>query len=125
MSLVAKYAGREDVAPNATIEELGLSSLERVELMVALEDKFQTRIDEGAFAERAKRRRPARRSSRRAPPASAAAGRAGRVSQRGIARGRRAPSGASACRRGFCRSRASLPGCASRAASTSRESTDR
>jgi len=50
MSLVAKYAGREDVPPNATIEELGLSSLERVELMVALEDKFQTRIDEGAFA---------------------------------------------------------------------------
>jgi long-chain acyl-CoA synthetase len=38
------------VASNATIEELGLSSLERVELMVALEDKFQTRIDEGAFA---------------------------------------------------------------------------
>jgi long-chain acyl-CoA synthetase len=49
-SLIAKYAGRSDVAPNATIEELGLSSLERVELMVALEDKFQTRIDEGAFA---------------------------------------------------------------------------
>jgi long-chain acyl-CoA synthetase len=51
MSLVAKYAGRDDVRANATIEELGLSSLERVELMVALEDKFQTRIDEGAFAE--------------------------------------------------------------------------
>jgi long-chain acyl-CoA synthetase len=49
-SLIARYAGRADVAPNATIEELGLSSLERVELMVALEDKFQTRIDEGAFA---------------------------------------------------------------------------
>jgi long-chain acyl-CoA synthetase len=48
--LIAKYAGRDDVAPHATIEELGLSSLERVELMVALEDKFQTRIDEGAFA---------------------------------------------------------------------------
>jgi long-chain acyl-CoA synthetase len=49
-ALVAKYAGREDVASAATIEELGLSSLERVELMVALEDAFQTRIDEGAFA---------------------------------------------------------------------------
>jgi long-chain acyl-CoA synthetase len=49
-SLVAKYAGRGDVSPTATIEELGLSSLERVELMVALEDTFQTRIDEGAFA---------------------------------------------------------------------------
>jgi long-chain acyl-CoA synthetase len=50
-ALIAKYAGRDDVRPNATIEELGLSSLERVELMVALEDKFQTRIDEGAFAD--------------------------------------------------------------------------
>jgi long-chain acyl-CoA synthetase len=50
-ALIAKYAGRDDVGPNATIEELGLSSLERVELMVALEDKYQTRIDEGAFAD--------------------------------------------------------------------------
>jgi long-chain acyl-CoA synthetase len=50
-ALVARYSGREDVSQTATIEELGLSSLERVELMVALEDKFQTRIDEGAFAE--------------------------------------------------------------------------
>ena len=33
-----------------TIEELGLSSLERVELMVALEDAFQTHLDEGAFS---------------------------------------------------------------------------
>ena len=37
------------IAPATTIDELGLSSLERVELMVALEDAFQTRIDEGAF----------------------------------------------------------------------------
>jgi long-chain acyl-CoA synthetase len=50
-SLVAKYAGRADLAPTATLEELGLSSLERVELMVALEDAFQTRIDEGAFSQ--------------------------------------------------------------------------
>jgi long-chain acyl-CoA synthetase len=49
-ALVAKYAGREQISPTATLEELGLSSLERVELMVALEDQFQTRIDEGAFA---------------------------------------------------------------------------
>jgi long-chain acyl-CoA synthetase len=48
--LVARYAGREHVPATATLEELGLSSLERVELMVALEDTFQTRIDEGAFA---------------------------------------------------------------------------
>ncbi len=50
-ALLVKYAGREDVSPSTTLEELGLSSLERVELMVALEDTFQTRIDEGAFAE--------------------------------------------------------------------------
>jgi long-chain acyl-CoA synthetase len=50
-ALIAKYAGRGDLAPGTTLEELGLSSLERVELMVALEDTFQTRIDETAFAE--------------------------------------------------------------------------
>ena len=50
-ALVAKYAGREQVSAAATIEELGLSSLERVELMVALEDAFGAHIDEGAFAQ--------------------------------------------------------------------------
>jgi len=49
-ALVARYAGRTDLTPGTTLEELGLSSLERVELMVALEDRFQTRLDEGAFA---------------------------------------------------------------------------
>ncbi|MGC4085013.1 MAG: AMP-binding protein [Vicinamibacterales bacterium] len=49
-ALVAKYAGREAVSSTATLEELGLSSLERVELMVALEDAFGARIDEGQFA---------------------------------------------------------------------------
>ncbi len=49
-ALVARYAGRGDVPATATLEELGLSSIERIELMVALEDAFQTRIDEGAFA---------------------------------------------------------------------------
>jgi long-chain acyl-CoA synthetase len=50
-SLVAKYAGRTDLSPTTTLEELGLSSLDRVELMVALEDAFRTNIDESAFAE--------------------------------------------------------------------------
>ncbi len=49
-ALLAKYAGRADLPPGTTIEELGLSSLERVELMVALEDAFHTHLDEGAFA---------------------------------------------------------------------------
>ena len=48
--LVAKYAGRADVSSTTSLEELGLSSLERVELMVALEDAFQTHLDEGAFS---------------------------------------------------------------------------
>ena len=50
-ALIAKYAGRSDLSPATTIDELGLSSLERVELMVALEDAFQSPIDEAAFAE--------------------------------------------------------------------------
>jgi long-chain acyl-CoA synthetase len=49
-ALVAKYAGRAELSSSTTIEELGLSSLERVELMVALEDVFHTHLDEGAFA---------------------------------------------------------------------------
>ena len=49
-AIVGKYAGRGDLSSATTIEGLGLSSLERVELMVALEDAFQTRIDEGSFA---------------------------------------------------------------------------
>ena len=43
------YAGRGELSATTTLE-LGLSSLERVELMVALEDAFETRIDEGAFS---------------------------------------------------------------------------
>jgi long-chain acyl-CoA synthetase len=50
-ALLAKYGAGASVTPGTTIEELGLSSLDRVELMVALEDAFQTRIDESAFAE--------------------------------------------------------------------------
>jgi long-chain acyl-CoA synthetase len=52
-SLVARFARGRDLSGATTIEELGLSSLERVELMVALEDRFQTRIDEGRFAQAA------------------------------------------------------------------------
>jgi len=49
-ALLAKYAGSSDLKPNTTLEDLGLSSLDRVELMVALEDAYQTRIDESAFS---------------------------------------------------------------------------
>jgi long-chain acyl-CoA synthetase len=50
-ALLAKYTGRADIPQGATLEELGLSSLDRVELMVALEDAYHTRIDESTFAE--------------------------------------------------------------------------
>jgi long-chain acyl-CoA synthetase len=50
-ALVGRFARGRELTGTTTIEELGLSSLERVELMVALEDQFQTRIDEGRFAE--------------------------------------------------------------------------
>jgi long-chain acyl-CoA synthetase len=49
-ALLAKFAGTRQLEGATSIEALGLSSLERVELMVALEDQFQTRIDETKFA---------------------------------------------------------------------------
>ena len=49
-ALIAKFAGARQLEGGTSIEGLGLSSLERVELMVALEDQFQTRIDETKFA---------------------------------------------------------------------------
>jgi long-chain acyl-CoA synthetase len=50
-ALLARFAHGRTVSGATTLDELGLSSLERVELMVALEDRFQTRLDEGRFAE--------------------------------------------------------------------------
>jgi long-chain acyl-CoA synthetase len=49
-SIVAQFAGGRDVSSATTLDELGLSSLERVELMAALEEKFGSTIDEAAFA---------------------------------------------------------------------------
>jgi long-chain acyl-CoA synthetase len=48
--LLARFAGTRGGDGDVSFEALGLSSLERVELMVALEDRFQTRIDEAKFA---------------------------------------------------------------------------
>jgi long-chain acyl-CoA synthetase len=48
--LVAQFTGGREVKPGTTLDELGLSSLERVELMVAIEEKFGTTVDEAAFA---------------------------------------------------------------------------
>ena len=49
-SIVARYTGGRDLAPGATLEEMGLSSLERIEMMVALEEALNTTIDETAFS---------------------------------------------------------------------------
>ena len=49
-ALVAKFAGGRNVDADTALDDLGLSSLERVELMVAIEDRLQTRLDEAQFA---------------------------------------------------------------------------
>jgi acyl carrier protein len=48
--VLARYAAGRELGADMSLEALGLSSLERVELMVALEDRFQTRLDETKFA---------------------------------------------------------------------------
>jgi long-chain acyl-CoA synthetase len=48
--LVRRYAPGRRLTPDTTLDELGLSSLDRVELMVELEERFDTAIDETRFA---------------------------------------------------------------------------
>tara|TARA_B100001146_G_C16146335_1_gene419091 strand:- start:319 stop:1272 length:954 start_codon:yes stop_codon:yes gene_type:complete len=50
-TIISQFSQGWSVQETTTLKELGLSSLERVELMVALEDRFQTRIDEARFAQ--------------------------------------------------------------------------
>ena len=52
-ALIERFSRGRAVSEATTLEELGLSSLERVELMVALEDRFQSRVDESRFAQAA------------------------------------------------------------------------
>ncbi|HEY3885657.1 MAG TPA: AMP-binding protein [Vicinamibacterales bacterium] len=49
-AILARFAPGRTIEPATTIDELGLSSLERVELMMALEEAFQITIDETSFA---------------------------------------------------------------------------
>ena len=49
-SVIARFAPGRTVEPDTTIDELGLSSLERVELIMALEESLQCTIDESRFA---------------------------------------------------------------------------
>ncbi len=48
--VLERFAPGRALDPDTTIEELGLSSLERIELMMALEEKFQVTVDEGSFS---------------------------------------------------------------------------
>jgi len=49
-SIIARYSGGRALDSGATLEEMGLSSLERIEMMVALEEALNTTIDETAFS---------------------------------------------------------------------------
>ena len=62
-----------------TLDELGLSSLERVELMVALEDRFGSDDRRGGVRRRGRRRRPRAASCSSRPPTTEEAGRARRL----------------------------------------------
>ncbi len=48
--VLARFAPGRTMTPGTTIDELGLSSLERVEVMMALEEAFQVTMDEVKFA---------------------------------------------------------------------------
>jgi long-chain acyl-CoA synthetase len=50
-ALLAQFASGRAVSSQTTLDELGLSSLERVELMVALEERFGRTVDEAQFAQ--------------------------------------------------------------------------
>jgi len=49
-ALIGRLSHGRRVSAATSLEELGLSSLERVELMVALEQRLRTTVDEGAFS---------------------------------------------------------------------------
>src|SRR4029079_223515 len=49
-AIVAQFAGGRQVTSTTTLDELGLSSLERVELMAALEEKVGNTLHQSAFA---------------------------------------------------------------------------
>jgi long-chain acyl-CoA synthetase len=50
IGVLQHFAPGRTINPATTIDELGLSSLERVELMMALEEALQVTVDEGRFA---------------------------------------------------------------------------
>ena len=122
--VVARFVAGRELTPETTLDELGLSSLDRVELMMALEEAFQTTLDESALAGATDdwRARGARVGAESVCAGCAAAVTSSAVPQpdvetsRGQSRSRSRPGtgrasrgscGASACPPGFCRSRGS------------------
>src|SRR5208282_5107757 len=49
VAILQKYAPGRTITADTTLEELGLTSLEQVELLGELEESFNTTIDEAAF----------------------------------------------------------------------------
>jgi long-chain acyl-CoA synthetase len=49
--VVARFVAGRQLAPETTLDELGLSSLDRVEMLMALEEAFQVTLDESALGE--------------------------------------------------------------------------
>jgi long-chain acyl-CoA synthetase len=49
-SVLARFVPGRTLTPETTLDALGLSSLERVELMMALEEAFQVTVDEARFS---------------------------------------------------------------------------
>jgi long-chain acyl-CoA synthetase len=49
-AIVARYARSREIRPDTTLDELGLSSLERVELMLAIEQNSGASVDETRFS---------------------------------------------------------------------------
>jgi long-chain acyl-CoA synthetase len=48
--VVARFAAGREITAETTLDELGLSSLDRVEMMMALEEAFRTTLDESDLA---------------------------------------------------------------------------
>jgi long-chain acyl-CoA synthetase len=49
-AIIAELAHRDRMTAETTLDELGLSSIERIELMTRLEEQFDTTIDEAQFS---------------------------------------------------------------------------
>jgi long-chain acyl-CoA synthetase len=67
-AVLQRYAPHRTITPETTLEELGLSSLEQVELMVELEERFNVTLDERAFSKARRLSDLAEQLSRPAPP---------------------------------------------------------